>query len=231
MNLYFHSNEKNSFKNKMNVECVEMESDSLLLKWNSLSEWEGKRTLSVKWNAKIQKEWETAVDLSLNESLLAPITNVIKKYAFEICSTSKSWTVEGDHGLVGPYKSEFQGEHLGLCWDWFIHWSPLLAAAKLADRQRLILHAIEKDMLSWRNKRQTTIYGGVFAQFGCLMVDNMSLAFQSMREYCENAGKTYDSLSVNEGKGCFSLSNDSDEFNVYLTDENHMEIASHFNKV
>jgi hypothetical protein len=50
-----------------------------------------------------------------------------------------------------------------------------------------------------------------------------------MREYCENAGKTYDLLSVKEGKGCFSVPNDSDAFTVYLTNENNME--SHFNKV
>jgi hypothetical protein len=109
----------------------------------------------VKWNAKFQKEWVTAVDLSLNESLIPPINNVIKEYAFEICSTFKSWTVQGDHELVGSYKVEFPGEHLGLCWNWFIKWSPL------ANRQRFILHAIEKDMLSWRNKRKTTVYGSV----------------------------------------------------------------------
>ena len=185
----------------------------------------------MKWNAKFQKEWVTAVDLSLNESLIPPINNVIKEYAFEICSTFKSWTVQGDHELVGSYKAEFPGEHLGLCWNWFIKWSPLVAATKLADRQRFILHAIEKDMLSWRSKRKTTVYGGVFAQFGCLMVENMSLAFLSMREYCENAGKTYDLLSVKEGKGCFSVPNDSDVFTVYLTNENNMEIESHFHKV
>jgi hypothetical protein len=214
----------------MELDRIEIKSDSLFLEWHDPTKLEEKHELKVGWNEKFQKKFESVIDLDLGEILIAPLNNLIKEYVLEIRATSKSWTFEGIHGLIGPYKQIFEGENLGLCWTWFTHWSSLFSRKNLTAGERLLCNAIEIDMLSWRNGRTTTIHGGVFAQYGCVVVPNLLSAFNWMRKYLKNAGKTSGILSVKGGNGVFNFSDQSnpDIYTIFVTNDNDMEIESYF---